>query len=455
MKKLLSFLFLLLAIPSILLAQLEYKPMVAGVTATGDTIYFTKFVVLQHGMALRSSSTNASILTSSSLGIYAPTMSDTGLVVSDNAANQSTRPSAYFNQTAKILQDSSSNTGTAATMSTKYIAVKFVASGNHTMGDYRIKIKESANITNYTGVMTGYIYASDGGSPAKPTGSALATGNSIRFGTITTSYQELSVGTSYNLVSGTTYWLVLKYNSTPSGGNILFDSDISTNIGATSTNGSTWTNTNVGLYYKICGLTGIANYNFSTNNVGVYGYSTNSYGISGNSINSYGIRGNSTNNAGIYGYSNPSSTSSSFTVARFDRTTSGTAANGIGINTDYYIEDAGGTSELAGRDSYIFTNAGASSEASSRGFWTRTGGAAIVESATLTNTSFSTIGTVSAATGFTTYTLNYKGIQAATYDAVAGDTWWSLAGTGVDTLWTSIDGTNATYVLGATRVAKH
>ena len=140
---------------------------------------------------------------------------------------------------------------------------------------------------------------------------------------------------------------------------------------------------------------------------------------------------------------------------KFDRATSGTAANGIGINTDYYIEDAGGAPELAGRDSYIFTNAGASSEASSRGFWTRTGGAGIVEAATLTNTSFSTIGTVSAATGFTTYTLNYKGIQAATYDAVAGDTWWSLAGTGTDTLWTSIDGTNATYVLGATRVAKH
>jgi len=52
-------------------------------------------------------------------------------------------------------------------------------------------------------------------------------------------------------------------------------------------------------------------------------------------------------------------------------------------------------------------------------------------------------------------TMNYKGIQSATYDASAGDCWVSLVGTGTDTLWISIDGTNAVPFLGLSRLAKH
>lgn len=52
-------------------------------------------------------------------------------------------------------------------------------------------------------------------------------------------------------------------------------------------------------------------------------------------------------------------------------------------------------------------------------------------------------------------TLKYKGVQTATYDAGALDMWVSLAGDGTDTLWISIDGTNAVSFVGAARQAKH
>ena len=221
-----------------------------------------------------------------------------GFINSNQTVNQSTIPSVSAVQTASTLQDGSTFIGTDATMSTMYQAVKFTASAAHTMGDFTIGIKESADITNTTGAITGYIYADDGGSPSKPTGSALATGTSIRFGAITTTYQVLSVGTTYTMVSGASYWLVLKWNATPTGGNIILNSNVSTNMGVTSSDGITWTNNDAQFRYAIRGRTYISLAGTSTNNYGTYGSSTNSTGVYGTSTNYYGVYGRSTNSYG-------------------------------------------------------------------------------------------------------------------------------------------------------------
>jgi len=226
-----------------------------------------------------------------------------GFINSEQTVNQSTYPSVNAVQTAATLQDGSAYTGTDITMATQYIAVKFVASAAHTMGCFTVRVKASAPLTNPLGTITGYIYADDGGSPSKPTGAALATGLSIRFGALTTSYQELSLGTTYNMASGLTYWLVIKYSAAPTGGNIIFDSDVSADAGATSTDGSTWTNTTARLRYKIRGITQFSIYGASTNNYGVYGTSTNHIGVYGASTNHVGVRGISTNYFGVYGTS--------------------------------------------------------------------------------------------------------------------------------------------------------
>jgi len=204
---------------------------------------------------------------------------------------------------AGSLEDGTSHTGTDATMSNQYIAVKFTASDDETIGDFIVRVKESADITNTTSSLaklTGYIYEDDGGSPSKPTGSALATGKSVLFGTLTSSYQNLSLGTSKALVSGTDYWLVIKWGTTPVGGNILFDSSTSSNIGAISTNGSSWTNTDVNLYYQVRDQTSQAGTFYSVNESAVDGSSVNGYGGYFTSENLYGVRGNSTNGIGGY-----------------------------------------------------------------------------------------------------------------------------------------------------------
>ncbi len=260
-----------------------------------------------------------------------------GYINSAQTVNQSTYSSVNAAQTAQTLQDGSAYTLTNATMATQYIAVKFTASAAHTMGDYTIRIKESADITNITGTLTGYICADDGGSPSKPTGSALATGGSIRFGTITTSYQILSVGTQYTMVSGTNYWLVLKYNTAPTGGNIVLDSDVSSNLGATSTDGSTWTNTDVRLRYVIKGRTYYGLYGNSTNSAGVWGTSTNSYGVYGNSTTNFGVYGYSTNSVGVYGGSANSIGFYGYSVNNYGAYGTSTSSIGVyGNSANYY-----------------------------------------------------------------------------------------------------------------------
>ena len=81
------------------------------------------------------------------------------------------------------------------------------------------------------------------------------------------------------------------------------DSDVSADMGATSTDGSSWTNTTARLRYKIRGRTYYGVYGNSTNYFGVFGYSTNYYGVYGYSTNNIGVYGISTNYFGVYGSS--------------------------------------------------------------------------------------------------------------------------------------------------------
>ena len=213
--------------------------------------------------------------------------------------NQETISSVNASQTAATLQDGSAFTGTDYVMATSNVAVKIVASAAHTMGDFVVRIKASATLTNPTATVTGYLYSDNAGLPS----TLLATGQAIRHGSLTTSYQLLSLGTSYTMVAGTTYWLVLRYSSAPTGGNIILDSNISTGLGATSTDNVNWTLTNVQLRYLVRGRTYRGMNSFSTNSFGVYGFSTNSYGVQGSSTNSIGVYGSSTNSYGVYGFS--------------------------------------------------------------------------------------------------------------------------------------------------------
>jgi len=136
--------------------------------------------------------------TGKALGASSATLTGTGYYTSDLTVNQSALSNIYASQTAQTLQ-SNSATGTDYTMGTQYVATKFTATAAHTMGDFQVSIKASALLTNYTSTVTGYIYSDNAGVP----GTLLATGQGVRLGSLTTSYQTLSVGTTYTMVNGT------------------------------------------------------------------------------------------------------------------------------------------------------------------------------------------------------------------------------------------------------------
>lgn len=68
----------------------------------------------------------------------------------------------------------------------------------------------------------------------------------------------------------------------------------------------------------------------STSNLGVYGLSGSFYGVQGTSSSSFGIYGQSTSGIAIGGNVQPTSTNTVVTSMELSRTTSGTAADGIG-----------------------------------------------------------------------------------------------------------------------------
>jgi hypothetical protein len=377
------------------------------VQGTADTTRATSYVNLQpYG---------GGVNIGTQTGVTGYTLNNAGFYNSATTVNQSTYPTINASQTAATLQDGSAYVGTDLTMSTTYIAVKFTASGAHTMGDFTIRLKESANITNFTATLTGYIYSNNAGVP----GTLLATGDGIRFGAITTSYQTLSVGTVYTMTAATDYWLVLKKSAATVGGDIILNSDVSADMGATSNDGTTWTKTTGRMRYAVRGLTGNGSVNFSTNNyasynssvtgIALYGLSTNNIAIQGasthntagyfSSANGIGISSVSTNNTGgeftsttstgglftsTSGISgrfdiNPTSTNTTAEILRLRRLTSGTAADNIGGGMDWYIEDAAGTAELSARMATVLTTATNGAETSAMTWWTRTGGSAIAE----------------------------------------------------------------------------
>jgi hypothetical protein len=247
-------------------------------------------------------------------------------------------------RTAETIQDGSANTGSDYTVTTKYVATKFVASDAHTVGDFQVRIKESADITNTTATLTGYIYTDNAGQP----GSIFEYGNAVAFGTLTSTYQVLSFGTATNpLTSGSSYWLVLKYSAAPVGGSIVLDSTTEAGAGATSADGTTWANTTAKLYYVIRGYTGRAItasstnqwavYGSSVNGVGVYGLSTNERGLLGNSTNNIGVYGTSTNNRGVYGSSTNNDGVYGYTVSGngvYGYSSSGNALYGVSSSSN-------------------------------------------------------------------------------------------------------------------------
>jgi hypothetical protein len=89
----------------------------------------------------------------------------------------------------------------------------------------------------------------------------------------------------------------------------------------------------------------------------------------GSTYNAINIRGNlvgfGTGNPAtpVHAVTNPSSTNSVVDILRLDRTTSGTAADGIGAGLVLYAEDASGNVEEAGRINAVFTTAAHATQA--------------------------------------------------------------------------------------------
>lgn len=259
----------------------------------------------------------------------------------DVTCDQETYSSVYANQTAATLQNGSAYTGVDYTMATKYVAVKFVASGNHEMRSFACRVKCSVALTNPTQVLTGALYADDG-TGTNPGALISTSATSVSFGSLTAAYQVAQFLRSTALVAGTTYWFVIYYTAAPTGGNIIFDAGNAVGFGASSADALVWVPDTNALYFKVYGRTyrgvmGISTnafgvYGISTNNFGVYGSSTNNIAVIGASTNNYGVYGSSPNNAGVYG-----SSTNNYGVR-------GISTNGIGL----YASSTNGYGAYAG-----------------------------------------------------------------------------------------------------------
>jgi hypothetical protein len=214
--------------------------------------------------------------------------------------------------TASTLQSDVASTGNDETFTNSHYAWKFVASAAHTVGSISVRLKKVGTVTNTTDTIQLKIFSDNAGTPD----ALLLTTDSIKMGTLTTSYVEYLFGGDMTLVNGTTYWIaVRKSAAVTGGGSIAIDRNgtaLTTCNTATPVSGDWTVNAGLGRYTVYgrspIGIRGSSTnntgvYGNSTNNTGVYGSSTNNIGVSGNSTNSNGVSGNSTNNTGVYGSS--------------------------------------------------------------------------------------------------------------------------------------------------------
>lgn len=229
------------------------------------------------------------------------------LDVTKNNVNQRTIYNINGSATSSILQSDTASTGTDETLTNQYYAWKFTASGAHTVGSLACRLKRTGTITNTTAFVRLKLYSDSGTAP----NALLYSTDTIRYGSIGTSYTEFLFGNDYTLTNGTVYWIVVERSEAPVGGTISVDRNATA---LTTTNvavpvSADWT-VNAGLgYYKVYGQSTIS----------VKGYSTNYFGVSGSSGNGYGVSGSSTTNIGVYGFSGNSTG------------VYGTCDNGIGI----------------------------------------------------------------------------------------------------------------------------
>jgi hypothetical protein len=141
---------------------------------------------------------------------------------------------------------------------------------------------------------------------------------------------------------------------------INFWKRVSTTISPTTANDILSVSSNV----AGASITGIG-----TIGTGVYGQSTSAAAVQGSSDTGIGVYGTSQGDVGGRFHRNSTSLNTSLETLKISRDTTGTAANGIGAYTSYYIESSGGILRSAGQIHCILTNATNASEASSFEWW--------------------------------------------------------------------------------------
>jgi hypothetical protein len=294
--------------------------MVAGSVTVADRLYLNATAYLDGGTA-------GAVGITGNVGIGTTTPAHY-LDVS-KTVNSRTAYGINSTMTASTLQSDVASTGNDETFTNSHYAWKFVASAAHTVGSISVRLKKVGTVTNTTDTIQLKIFSDNAGTPD----ALLLTTDSMRMGTLTTSYVEYLFGGELTLVNGTTYWIaVRKSAAVTGGGSIAIDRNgtaLTTCNTATPVSGDWTVNAGLGRYTVYgrspIGIRGISTnyfgvYGISTNNIGVYGSSTNWVGVYGSSTNSYGVQGSSTNWVGVYG-------SSTNNVGVY-----GTSTNSFGVN---------------------------------------------------------------------------------------------------------------------------
>lgn len=162
-------------------------------------------------------------------------------------------PTVSLKTSGENQLDNSSFTGTDEAWDNTWEAIQFSTGSGTTNGTICTQLKTSATLTNPAQQFTMKVYTESAGHP----GSAVSGAGStfVRWGALTTSYQDFCVYISTTLSTSTNYWLVLQKNATEIGGTVYINSTTSgTNSHAYSSAGSSWTTeSNKDGYVKIYG----------------------------------------------------------------------------------------------------------------------------------------------------------------------------------------------------------